>query len=451
MPINPSIAMGVQPLQLADPLAQYGKISAIQSAQNQNALAQYQLSAAQREDATANALNEAYKNAYNTGTGEVDVNKLRQSLATGGFGAKLPGIEKSLAEMESAKTKSVKERTELVDSKLKQSRAFLENIDPSDPNAPQMYLQWHKANHADPIIGPVLAARGVTADQSMNRIQQAISQGPQAFAQLLNESKLGTEKFMELNKPQISTRNLGATTETSLISPLTGKVQKIAAEVNTIAPADAKRIAQEGQRIGLEGRRVAVMEEENRLKKDPVFQQTMAAAKATGEAIAKGEVAAKQALPGVIANAQEAVNLVDQMIGKQEVRDAKTGKVIQSAASAHPGFENAVGTTWKPGFRFIPGTDAADFQALFEQVKGSAFLEAFNTLKGAGAISEKEGEKATAARTRMSTAQSESEFVKAAREYQDVIRKGVEVMQKKAGSAPAAAGGAVDTSNPLLK
>jgi hypothetical protein len=156
-------------------------------------------------------------------------------------------------------------------------------------------------------------------------------------------------------------------------------------------------------------------------------------------------------LPGVIANAQEAVNLVDQMIGKQEVRDAKTGKVIQSAAAAHPGFENAVGTTWKPGFRFIPGTDAADFQALFEQVKGSAFLEAFNTLKGAGAISEKEGEKATAARTRMSTAQSESEFVKAAREYQDVIRKGVEVMQKKAGSAPAAAGGAVDTSNPLLK
>lgn len=450
MPINPSIALGVQPLQLADPLAQYGKISAIQSAQNQNALAQYQLSAAQREDATANALNDAYKNAYNTGTGEVDVNKLRQSLATGGFGAKLPGIEKSIVELESAKTKSAKERTDLVDSKLKQARAFLENIDPSNPNAPDMYLQWHQANHADPVLGPVLAARGVTADQSMGRIQQAIQQGPQAFAQLLNESKLGTEKFMELNKPQISTRNLGATTETSLISPLTGKVQKIAAEVNTIAPADAKRIAQEGQRIGLEGRRVAVMEEENRLKKDPVFQQSMAAAKATGEAIAKGNVAAQQALPGVISNAQDAVNLIDQMVGKQEVRDTK-GKVVQAASAAHPGFENAVGTTWKPGFRFIPGTDAADFQSLFEQVKGSAFLEAFNTLKGAGAISEKEGEKATAARTRMSAAQSETEFVKAAREYQDVIRKGVEVMQKKAGSAPAAAGGAVDTSNPLLK
>jgi hypothetical protein len=106
--------------------------------------------------------------------------------------------------------------------------------------------------------------------------------------------------------------------------------------------------------------------------------------------------------------------------------------------------------------RYTPGTDAADFQTLFDQVKGGAFLEAFNVLKGAGAITEKEGDKATAARTRMSLAQSEKEFVTAAREYQDVIRKGVEIMQKKAsgGAAPvmpAGAGGAVDSNNPLLK
>jgi hypothetical protein len=52
----------------------------------------------------------------------------------------------------------------------------------------------------------------------------------------------------------------------------------------------------------------------------------------------------------------------------------------------------------------------------------------------------------------MSLSQSETEFTAAAREYQDVIRKGVKIMQQKAGggagAAPAA--GAVDTSNPLL-
>ena len=63
MPINPAIALGVRSLELPDPLAQYGKIAAIQQAQNQNALAQYQLGAAQREEAAQNALSRSRKAA----------------------------------------------------------------------------------------------------------------------------------------------------------------------------------------------------------------------------------------------------------------------------------------------------------------------------------------------------------------------------------------------------
>ncbi|MCH9835320.1 hypothetical protein K0U83_06640 [bacterium] len=201
MPINPNIALAVKGIELQDPLAQYGKVAAIQNAQNQNALAQYQLTSAQREQESTNALNRAYTEAYNPQTGEVDVNKLRSSLATGGFGSKLPTVEKGLLELGKAKTDQQKAQTDLVDAKLKQSRSFLDTINPADPNAPQQYLAWHQSNHADPVLGPVLTARGVTAEQSMARIQQAIQQGPAAFAQLLNQSKLGTEKFMELNKP----------------------------------------------------------------------------------------------------------------------------------------------------------------------------------------------------------------------------------------------------------
>ena len=447
MPINPAIALGVQPLQLADPLAQYGKIASIQSAQNQNALAQYQLGAAQREEAAQNALSEAYKAAYNPETGAYDMNKLRGAVISGGAGARLPDIEKKLGELRTQQLTQQKTETELVDSKLKQSRQFLENINPADPNAPQQYIAWHEANHRDPILGPLLAQRGVTPEQSRARIAQAIQQGPDAFAELLNQSKLGTEKFMELNKPTVSTRNLGATTETSLISPLTGKVQKIATEANTIAPADAQRIKQEGQRIGLESRRVAVLEENQRRDADPAFQQRMAGAKAVGEAIAKGDVAAQQALPKIITRAEDGLRLIDEMIGKQEVRD-KNGKVIQAATKPHPGFENAVGTTWLPGIRFVPGTDAADFMSRFDQIKGSSFLEAFESLKGGGAITEKEGAKATDAINRMSTSQSEKEFMAAARDLQEVVRKGVANAQARAsrsggapGAAPAAAGG----------
>jgi len=56
MPLDPSIALNVKPLQLADPLAQYGQIAQLQSAQNQNALAQFQLSSAQRSDEQQNRL-----------------------------------------------------------------------------------------------------------------------------------------------------------------------------------------------------------------------------------------------------------------------------------------------------------------------------------------------------------------------------------------------------------
>lgn len=418
MAISPGIALGVKGIELADPLAQYGKVAAIQSAQNQNQLAQYQLGAAQRAEekdiARSNALAQA-------GTDDTAIaNALLKS-----------GDLKGYTEFTKSRREAQKAETELVDAKLKQSRAFLENINPADPNAPAQYLAWHQANHADPILGPALAARGVTADQSLARIQQAIQGGPQAFATLLNQSKLGTEKFMEFNKPQVSTRNLGATTETSLISPLTGEVRKIATERNTMSPAEAKNVS-------LREREVAIREADSKRAADPEFQQRMAQAKAVGEAIAKGDVAAQQALPQVISRAEEGVRLIDELIGK---RDSK-GKLIEGT-KPHPGFEGAVGATWLPGARFVPGTDAAGFMARFDQIKGASFLEAFQALKGGGAITEKEGAKGTDAINRMSTSTDEKEFIRAAMDLQDVIRKGVTAAQAKAsraGATPAAAG-----------
>jgi hypothetical protein len=201
MPIDPRISLGVQPLQVADPMARYSQFAGIQNAQNQNALAQYQLSTAQREQESTNALNKAFQDAYDVNTGKIDTNKLRKSVAQSGFGAKLPGIEKTIAEAEKERTLLQKTQTEVLDAKLKQSRGFLDTINPADPNAPAQYIAWHEANHKDPIVGPALAARGITAAQSRAQIEAAIAKGPQAFADLINGSKLGTEKFIELNKP----------------------------------------------------------------------------------------------------------------------------------------------------------------------------------------------------------------------------------------------------------
>jgi hypothetical protein len=96
MAIDPNIALGVRPIEIANPVAQYGQIAQIQNAQNQNALAQYQLGAAQRQEATQNALSEAYKSSFNPDTGKIDEAALLKGLAERGAGHLIPDVQTKL-------------------------------------------------------------------------------------------------------------------------------------------------------------------------------------------------------------------------------------------------------------------------------------------------------------------------------------------------------------------
>jgi hypothetical protein len=169
---------------------------------------------------------------------------------------------------------------------------------------------------------------------------------------------------------------------------------------------------------------------------DPALQQKLAEAKALGTNMAKDKVLRETQLPKVLDTAEMALNEVDALIGKRD----KNGRLLMGE-KPHAGFETAVGSTLFPGARFVPGTSASDFQSRFDQIKGGAFLQAFETLKGGGSITNVEGDKGTAALNRMGLAQSEKEFVQAAREFQDVVRKGVDRAKKLAG-APAEPTGA---------
>ena len=130
--------------------------------------------------------------------------------------------------------------------------------------------------------------------------------------------------------------------------------------------------------------------------------------------------------------AGEAVRNIDKMIGR---RDA-AGDLLPGA-KPHEGFEQAVGLGI-PGLKFIKGSTVADFNRRLGQLEGGAFLQAFERLKGGGQITQIEGEKATQAITRMSTSQSEDEFVKAATEFRNVLQRGLERATAKGGKAAAA-------------
>ena len=110
----------------------------------------------------------------------------------------------------------------------------------------------------------------------------------------------------------------------------------------------------------------------------------------------------------------------------------------------HPGFSGSVGAknaSYLFGAKSQPfaGTSEADFMALLEQLKGGAFLQAFQSLKGGGPITDVEGEKATQAIVRAQASQSEEGFRKSMNEVLDVLGNA----EKRLGD-----GAAVPTSSP---
>jgi len=90
MALDPSIALGVRPVEIQNPLNAFAQAQQIQTYQRQNELANR---AIEQED----ALNRAYASSLGT-TGEIDPNKLRQNVIGANLGSKLPAVEKTLLE-----------------------------------------------------------------------------------------------------------------------------------------------------------------------------------------------------------------------------------------------------------------------------------------------------------------------------------------------------------------
>ncbi len=128
---------------------------------------------------------------------------------------------------------------------------------------------------------------------------------------------------------------------------------------------------------------------------------------------AKIDVQNIQSLPKSNADAQQILNLI------QGLRDDKTG--MQAVVGAPNPFYGSFGRLGN-----IPGTPAANFKAKLDQLGGSQFLQAFETLKGGGQITEIEGVKATNAIARMQTAQSEEAFLQALDEFETIVKAAAE-------------------------
>jgi hypothetical protein len=107
----------------------------------------------------------------------------------------------------------------------------------------------------------------------------------------------------------------------------------------------------------------------------------------------------------------------------------------------HPGRQYATGKS--SILPKVPGTAPADFQVLLDQIGGQQFLQAFESLKGGGQITEVEGRKATDAMARMNPRQSEESFLQGVSEFQSIVRSakeraGAKIKPQDSPSTPAA-------------
>ena len=124
----------------------------------------------------------------------------------------------------------------------------------------------------------------------------------------------------------------------------------------------------------------------------------------------------------------------------QELKDkrvaigkAETALGLIDKALNHPGRETATGLSGTIDPRnYIPGTNAKDFQVVMDQMGGQTFLQAMESLRGTGQITEIEGKKASDAIARLNRAQSDGEFKSALEDFKGVINIGL----KNARSTP---------------
>lgn len=267
--IDSSIAMGYKPVQIENPLNQMAAMSQVQNAQNQNALAQYQLSAAQRADESTNIKNQLYAKHYDATTGKINAPALYKDLALYNQGSLIPKVQAEQTEIE------------------------------------------HKQNVNQEVI---TRTAGLNYTQEIKKYDRAISHigalnTPQEALASINDSLVKGEidkpKADALIKSLNNAPNFLDWKKKIVLSSMDAKDQIVTQETAR-ANAERERIAAE--QLGVSKGNLAVSQQDLSNKYDPVVQSNLARGRKEGEFIAATQ---SPFAPKVIAANQGKVDVGD--------------------------------------------------------------------------------------------------------------------------------------------
>ena len=172
----------------------------------------------------------------------------------------------------------------------------------------------------------------------------------------------------------------------------------------------------------------------------PAMAAPAAGARPTLADINKRKEEEKSAREVAETGAKEEVKKVTDMriaLPKTERATAATLKTIDDVLT-HPGFSDVIGMpNIITGIWSAPTTDARNFKQKFEQLKGKAFMEAYNGLRGTGSISEAEGMRAETAIAALNDPYiSEKEFKRNAEIFKTTLRNGIDNERIQVGQEP---------------
>ena len=221
MAINPQVVMPqIQGVQLENPMV---------FAKNALAMKQAQSEIAANELAARRA---AQLSGMVSSSAQPGANKLTpQALIAAGF-------FKEAADLQEAENKLLagqKSGFDVVGAAMDTSARLLDTV-----RSPEDMMAWHEANHADPVLGPYLAARGITAEQSRAKIAAA-AQDPVEFQQLLLDSRLGLKTSREQH---FVNQDLGGQTRVLSMGKYGGPAREVEGSRATVTASPNRPVTQ---------------------------------------------------------------------------------------------------------------------------------------------------------------------------------------------------------------
>ena len=232
MPINPAIALGVKGIELADPLAQYGRVAAIQQAQQQNALANMQMQEYER----ARQEEQGIRNRLAAGAGLEDT-ETRNFLLGSKTGR---DILKQQSEFQKSQTEELARRAKLAQDTEAMYRNMVGQIGSKEEAA--SFLQRV-------VNDPALKGSPISAIPLMEQVRR-IPDDPKGLDNWIKQFALGSTKWITENKPVTQQVNRMGQTDIVQIPGLGGAPTTVGTFADVPMPAAVEqqktRIAKAG-------------------------------------------------------------------------------------------------------------------------------------------------------------------------------------------------------------